>query len=331
MKILVTGAAGFIGSAMSRALLAAGHEVVGVDNLNAYYDPALKQARLDWIGDADGFTFERMDFSDSSAVEKLGADHRFDVIVHLGAQAGVRYSLEDPHAYAQSNLVGQLNLLELARAQQPRHFLYASSSSVYGGNQKLPFSVGDRVDRPVSFYAATKRSGELMAESYAHLYRLPMSGLRFFTVYGPWGRPDMAMWLFTEALYKGETIRLFNQGEMRRDFTYIDDIVAGMMGLIDKPPADDGSEKPGGSIAPHAIFNIGNNRPEELGHLLATLEAATGRKAITELAPMQAGDVEATYADIEALSALTGFQPTTTIETGAKAFVDWYAAYHDIN
>ncbi|MCJ7420309.1 NAD-dependent epimerase/dehydratase family protein [Sphingomicrobium astaxanthinifaciens] len=331
MTILVTGAAGFIGSATCKALLERGERVVGIDNLNAYYDPALKRARLDWIGAPSGLTFEKIDFADRAAMADLGRRHRFNRIIHLGAQAGVRHSLRQPHDYADANLVGHLNLLELARAQEPAHFVYASSSSVYGGNEAMPFSVADRVDHPVSLYAATKRAGELMSESYAHLYRVPMTGLRFFTVYGPWGRPDMAMWLFTEALYKGETIRLFNHGRMRRDFTYIDDIVGGILACLERPPADDGSEKPGGSKAPHALFNIGNHQPEKVATLVAILEEATGRKARTELAAIEPGDVPATFADIAPLQAATGFSPTTPLETGARAFVRWYADYHDLS
>ncbi|WP_265562392.1 NAD-dependent epimerase/dehydratase family protein [Sphingomicrobium arenosum] len=330
MTILVTGAAGFIGSATAKHLLGRGETVVGIDNLNAYYDPALKHARLDWIGDHPDFTFEKLDFSDRAAVEDLKQRYRFSSIVHLGAQAGVRNSILKPHDYADANLVGHLNMLELARAHEPAHFVYASSSSVYGGNEKMPFSVDDRVDHPVSLYAASKRANELMSESYAHLYRVPMTGLRFFTVYGPWGRPDMAMWLFTEALFRGQPIKLFNHGKMRRDFTYVDDIVSGIIGCLDHPPADDGSAKQGGSRAPHAIYNIGNNNPEEIGTLVDILEDATGRKAQIEMADMQPGDVPATYADIDPLKAAIGFSPTTSLDTGARNFVRWYADYHDI-
>ncbi|MEN3971095.1 NAD-dependent epimerase/dehydratase family protein [Sphingomicrobium sp. XHP0235] len=331
MTILVTGAAGFIGAHVAKALLERGETVLGIDNLNAYYDPSLKRARLDWIGSPEGWTFEEADFSDRSMVERLASDTDVQAIVHLGAQAGVRHSIDAPHDYADSNLVGQLNILELARARNVRHLVYASSSSVYGGNEAMPFSVENRVDHPVSLYAASKRAGELMAESYAHLYRVPMTGLRFFTVYGPWGRPDMALWLFTKALFEDEPLTLFNHGRMRRDFTFIDDIVAGVIACLDRPPADDRSVKPGGSKAPHAIFNIGNNRPEEIGDLVAILERATGRKAKVKMADMQPGDVPATYADIDAFTAATGFTPSTSLEEGASAFVRWYADYHDLD
>src|SRR4051794_24188754 len=262
MAVLVTGAAGFIGAATSRALLERGDEVVGIDNLNDYYDPKLKQARLQNLQQQFGnrFHFERVDFADAEALKSFTDTVEIDAIVHLGAQAGVRYSLENPAAYVQSNLVGHANMLELARTRQPRHMVYASSSSVYGGNKSLPFRVEDRVDHPLSLYAATKKADELLSESYSSLYRLPLTGLRFFTVYGPWGRPDMAMWIFTKALYAGEPLPLFNGGEMRRDFTYIDDIVRGVIACLDKPPLDDGQVKAGGSMAPHALYNIGNSR-----------------------------------------------------------------------
>ena len=330
MKILVTGAAGFIGSHVTRLLLSRGDEVVGIDNLNAYYDPTLKQARLDSIGTPPGFTFEKMDFSDRQQTDALAQRHSFDGIVHLGAQAGVRHSLTHPHDYVDANLVGHLNILELARHQRVDHMVYASSSSVYGGNTKLPFSVDDRVDHPVSLYAATKRANELMSESYAHLYRLPLTGLRFFTVYGPWGRPDMAMWIFAKAMFAGEPIQLFNHGRMERDFTYVDDIVAGVVASLDRPPADDEAVKPGGSRAPHAIHNIGNNRPEKLETLIALLERETGQRADIRHADMQPGDVPATYADIEAFHDVTGFRPQTSLADGVARFVRWYAAYHGI-
>jgi UDP-glucuronate 4-epimerase len=326
MATLVTGAAGFIGYHVARALLERGERVVGIDNLNPYYDPRLKQDRLAELGKiaADRFRFEQVDFADADALESRLADAEFDRIVHLGAQAGVRYSLENPRAYVSANLMGHLNLLELARSRRTRHFVYASSSSVYGGNTSLPFRVEDRVDHPVSLYAATKRADELISETYAHLFRLPMTGLRFFTVYGPWGRPDMAMWIFTRRILAGEPVTLFNHGRMRRDFTYVDDIVAGLIACHDRPPADDGAEKPGGSHSPHAIYNIGNNRPEDLMRMVALLEAACGRAARIELQPMQPGDVPETFADIGPIQADHGFRPSTPIEAGIPLFVDWF-------
>ncbi|HEY6047694.1 MAG TPA: GDP-mannose 4,6-dehydratase [Sphingomicrobium sp.] len=330
MAVLVTGAAGFIGAATSRALLERGEDVVGIDNLNDYYDPRLKQARLARLQQQFGnrFRFERLDFSDASALASLAED--FDRIVHLGAQAGVRYSLENPGAYVQSNLVGHMNMLELARARQPRHMVYASSSSVYGSNKSLPFRVEDRVDHPLSLYAATKKADELISESYASLYRLPLTGLRFFTVYGPWGRPDMAMWIFTKALFAGEPLPLFNRGEMRRDFTYIDDIVSGVIACLDSPPLDDGSLKAGGSTAPHALYNIGNSCSEDLMRVVELLEQATSRKALLEPQPMQPGDVKETYADISAIERDLGFAPTTSIDEGVPRFVSWYREYHKV-
>ena len=330
MAVLVTGAAGFIGAATARALLDRGGEVVGIDNLNDYYDPMLKQSRLARLKQdfGDAFTFERVDFADASALARFADAQDFDRIVHLGAQAGVRYSLENPQAYVQSNLVGHCNMLELATARRCGHFVYASSSSVYGGNKSLPFRVEDRVDHPLSLYAATKKADELLSECYASLHRLPSTGLRFFTVYGPWGRPDMAMWIFTRALYAGEPLPLYNGGEMRRDFTYIDDIVRGVIACLDSPPADDGSSKAGGSNAPHAIYNIGNNRSEDLMRVVELLEQATGRKALIDPRPMQPGDVKETFADISAIERDHGFAPTTTIDDGVPRFVDWYREYH---
>jgi UDP-glucuronate 4-epimerase len=330
MAVLVTGAAGFIGSETARALLERGDTVVGIDNLNDYYDPSLKRARLDRLGRQFGnrFHFERVDFADSSELKRVADEHDLDGIVHLGAQAGVRYGLENPQAYVQSNLVGHCNMLELVRARRPRQFVYASSSSVYGGNKSLPFRVEDRVDHPLSLYAATKKADELLSESYSSLYHLPMTGLRFFTVYGPWGRPDMAMWIFTRALYAGEPLPLFNGGEMRRDFTYIDDIVRGIVSCLDSPPVDDGSNKAGGSIAPHAIYNIGNSRSEDLMRVVALLEQATGRKALLSPEPMQAGDVRETFADISAIERDHGFEPKVTIDEGVPRFVQWYREYH---
>jgi UDP-glucuronate 4-epimerase len=330
MAVLVTGVAGFIGASTARVLLDRGEEVVGIDNLNDYYDPSLKQARLDNLSRQYGnrFRFERVDFSDADELGRLAESAELDRIVHLGAQAGVRYSLENPQAYVQSNLVGHCNMLELARAVRPRHFVYASSSSVYGGNKSLPFRVEDRVDHPLSLYAASKKADELLSECYASLYRLPMTGLRFFTVYGPWGRPDMAMWIFTRALYAGEPLPLYNGGEMRRDFTYIDDIVRGVVACLDGPPADNGTVKAGGSNAPHAIYNIGNSRSEDLMRVVELLEAATGRKALIDPQPMQPGDVKETFADISAIERDHGFQPSTTIDQGVPRFVAWYRNYH---
>jgi UDP-glucuronate 4-epimerase len=324
VKVLVTGVAGFIGAAVARALLARGDQVLGIDNLNDYYDPALKRGRLATL-EGPGFTFKQIDFASEF---DLGGES-FDRVIHLGAQPGVRYSLENPHAYVKSNIVGHLNMLELARARQ-LSMVYASSSSVYGNNAKMPFSVDDRVDHPASLYAATKKADELMSETYAHLYRIPLTGLRFFTVYGPWGRPDMAPWLFTKAILAGEAIRVFNQGKMSRDFTYIDDIVAGVLACSDQPPVDDGAIKPGGSIAPHAIYNIGNNQPEPLMRFIEVIEAATGKNAIRDFQPMQPGDVPATYADINAISRDHGYAPTTSLDAGIPKFVEWFRSYHGI-
>ncbi|GAA4017972.1 SDR family NAD(P)-dependent oxidoreductase [Sphingomonas swuensis] len=327
MAILVTGCAGFIGMHVARALLARGEAVVGVDDCNDYYDPRLKQARLDEIEKAGGdFSFHRLDFSDAGLLEGALAGAEIDRIVHLGAQAGVRYSLEQPAAYVRSNLVGHANILELARRRQVRHLVYASSSSVYGGGTTLPMSADQRANLPLSLYAATKRADELMSESYAHLFAIPQTGLRFFTVYGPWGRPDMAMWLFTDAVLEGRPIRLFNAGRMRRDFTFVDDVVEGVLRVLDRPPLADGSEKPGGSVAPHALYNIGNNRSEELGELVRLIERATGRTAIVEQAPLQPGDMIDTFADIEPLRRDFGFAPRTRLDEGVPRFVDWFTA-----
>jgi len=332
MTTLVTGAAGFIGFHVARRLLARGEQVIGIDNLNDYYSPALKQARLDkqQSDHAEAFRFIRADFADQAALGAALDALEFDRIVHLGAQAGVRYSITNPRAYVQSNLVGHLNMVELARHRASSHFVYASSSSVYGGNATLPFRVEDRVDHPLSLYAATKKADELMSETYANLYRLPQTGLRFFTVYGPWGRPDMAMWLFAEAILSGRPIDVFGEGNMRRDFTYIDDIVTGVVAALDNPPADDGAEKAGGSRGPHRIYNIGNHRSEELTHMIALIEEACGRKAEMRLLPMQPGDVRDTYADISAIERDLGFRPTTTIAEGVPRFVQWYRAFHGV-
>jgi UDP-glucuronate 4-epimerase len=333
MTVLVTGSAGFIGAATARALLErGGADVVGIDNLNSYYDPTLKQARLDGLAKQFGnrFRFERVDFADAEALNRVVDGIELSGIVHFGAQAGVRHSLENPGAYIQSNLVGHANLLELARERQPRHMVYASSSSVYGGNRSLPFRVEDRVDHPLSLYAATKKADELLSESYSNLFRTPLTGLRFFTVYGPWGRPDMAMWVFTKALFAGEPLPLFNGGEMRRDFTYIDDIVRGVVACLDSPPADDGSVKAGGSTGPHAIYNIGNSRAEDLMRVVELLEQATGKRALIDPQPMQIGDVKETFADISAIESDLGFEPRTTIEEGIPRFVQWYREYHGL-
>jgi UDP-glucuronate 4-epimerase len=327
MTVLVTGAAGFIGFHVARALLERGEDVVGIDNLNDYYDPRLKQDRLDALPATNRFRFIKADFAEHEALEAALAEVHLDRIIHLGAQAGVRYSIDNPRAYVSANLAGHLNLLELARQRSVRHFVYASSSSVYGGNKSLPFRVEDRVDHPISLYAATKKADELMSETYAHLYRFPATGLRFFTVYGPWGRPDMAMWIFTKKIRAGEPIELFNQGRMRRDFTYIDDIVAGVLAALDAPPADDGAVKAGGSVAPHRLYNLGNNRSEELMRLVGLIEAACGRKAELALLPMQPGDVAETYADITDAARDLGYRPSTTIDRGVPSFVDWFTAY----
>jgi UDP-glucuronate 4-epimerase len=332
MQVLVTGAAGFIGAATARVLLERGDEVVGIDNLNDYYDPALKRARLERLASRfdNRFRFAPVDFADADALAELADRSGFDRIVHLGAQAGVRYSIENPAAYVRSNLVGHCNMLELARQRRSSHFVYASSSSVYGSNPSLPFRVEDRVDHPLSMYAATKKADELLSESYASLYKLPATGLRFFTVYGPWGRPDMAMWVFTKALYAGEPLPLFNRGEMRRDFTYIDDIVRGVVACLDGPPADDGAEKAGGSVSPHALYNIGNHRSEDLMRVVELLEQATGKTALLSRQPMQPGDVKETFADISAIERDHGFRPTTTIDEGVPLFVRWYRDYHQL-
>ncbi len=330
MTILVTGAAGFIGMQVADRLLADGRAVIGIDNMNDYYPVSLKQARIAALQAAHGklFTFLELDFAEMDALRAALSGHVIEAIVHLGAQAGVRYSLQNPHAYVRSNVAGHVNMLELARERRVRHLVYASSSSVYGGNDSLPFRVEDRTDHPVSLYAATKRADELMSETYAHLFRVPMTGLRFFTVYGPWGRPDMAMWIFTNKILAGTPIPVFNHGRMQRDFTYIDDIVTGVVGCLDNPPVDDGAPKAGGSRAPHRLYNIGNNRPEELMHLIAVLEDACGRKAEIDFQPMQPGDVHATFADISAIASDIGFAPTVGIEEGVPRFVSWYRDYH---
>jgi UDP-glucuronate 4-epimerase len=332
MTVLITGAAGFIGFHLARRVMARGETVIGIDVLNDYYQVSLKHDRLAALVQEFGnlFRFVQLDFADHAALTNALAGEDFDRIVHLGAQPGVRYSIQNPHAYVQSNLVGHLNLLELARHRGVGHMVYASSSSVYGGNDTLPFRVEDRVDHPLSLYAATKKSDELMSETYAHLYRLPLTGLRFFTVYGPWGRPDMGVWLFTKAILAGDPIDVFGHGDMRRDFTYIDDIVSGVVAALDNPPPDDGQEKAGGSRTPHRLYNIGNHRSEELGRLIEVIEQACGRVAEKRMLPMQPGDVRDTYADITAIERDLGFQPTTSIDQGVPAFVDWYRGYHKI-
>jgi UDP-glucuronate 4-epimerase len=337
--ILVTGAAGFIGFHVARRLLAEGRSVVGLDNLNDYYDPALKQARLNILREDSRFRFVQADLADRPSIDQLFATYRFAVVVHLAAQAGVRHSIDHPHAYADANLVGFLNILEGCRHHACRHLLYASSSSVYGANTKLPFSVTDNVDRPISLYAATKRANELMAHSYSHLYRLPVTGLRFFTVYGPWGRPDMAIFLFAKAIIEGRPIKLFNHGKMRRDFTYIDDVARVILRLIDRVPQSDlqgdlkGNLQGGkgeGDGTPARIYNVGNNRPEDLMHVVAVLEKELGRKAVKEMLPMQPGDVMETFADIDDLARDVGFKPQTSIEDGIRAFVAWYRDHYNL-
>ncbi len=329
MPCLVTGAAGFIGYHVCERLLARGGTVFGLDNLNPYYSVDLKRDRIAQLRarHGDAFRFIEADFADQAALHAALDGREFDRIVHLGAQAGVRYSIENPHAYVQSNLVGHLNLLELARARGSDHLVYASSSSVYGGNETLPFRVEDRVDHPLSLYAATKKSDELMSQTYAHLYRMPLTGLRFFTVYGPWGRPDMAMWIFTKAILEGRPIEVYGEGNMRRDFTYIDDIVTGVVAALDSPPPDDGEEKAGGSRAPHRLYNIGNHRSEELERMIGLIEQACGKKAERMLMPMQPGDVRDTYADISAIQRDLGFEPKTSIDEGIPRFVEWYRGY----
>ncbi len=328
MAVLITGAAGFIGAHVARALLSAGETVLGIDSLNAYYPIALKQARLGrLIGPHPAFRFVQADFADCAALAAAIDATPIDRIVHLGAQAGVRHSIEAPRDYVHSNLVGQLEILELARQRGVRHLVYASSSSVYGDAAQLPLDAENRADRPVSFYAATKKANEIMAESYAHLYRVPMTGLRFFTVYGPWGRPDMAPWRFAERIFAGVPLPLYNGGAMQRDFTYIDDIVAGVLGALARPPADDGNAKPGGSLSPHAVYNLGNDKPEKLGHFVDLLGKACGITPQLDLQPMQPGDVTATWADIAPARRDLGYDPATPLAVGIPAFIDWYRAY----
>jgi UDP-glucuronate 4-epimerase len=332
-KVLVTGAAGFIGFHLSRRLLADGCRVTGVDNLNPYYDVQLKKDRLARLTANGNFSFMETDLADRSALQRIFDDRPFDVVVNLAAQAGVRYSLENPHAYVESNLVGFVNLLECCRHKSVRHLVYASSSSVYGANTRMPFSVHHNVDHPVSLYAASKKANELMAHTYSHLYGLACTGLRFFTVYGPWGRPDMALFLFTRAILEGKPIQVFNHGKMQRDFTYIDDIVEGVvrvMGRLPQPdPAWSGDEPdPGISCAPYRLYNIGNNNPVQLMTFIETIEKALGKKADKQMREMQPGDVPATYADIDDLTADVGFKPSTPLAVGVREFVRWYREYY---
>ena len=332
MKYLVTGAAGFIGMHVAQILLARGDQVVGLDNLNAYYDPRLKHDRLARLEGQPGFSFVKLDVADRSAIAELFARERFDGVVHLAAQAGVRYSLVDPHAYIDSNIVGFTNILEGCRHHAVAHLVYASSSSVYGGNTVLPFSEHHAVDHPVSLYAASKKANELMAHTYSHLFGLPTTGLRFFTVYGPWGRPDMALFLFTKAILAGEPIQVFNHGQMVRDFTYIDDIAEGVVRTLDRPPRPDAgydrvAADPAGSWAPYRVFNIGNHDPVKLMDFIEAIERHTGQTAVKDFQPIQPGDVPATHADVEELAAWTGFRPATSIDSGVGRFVAWYRAY----
>ncbi|GAE31357.1 NAD-dependent epimerase [Halalkalibacter hemicellulosilyticus] len=335
MKILLTGTAGFIGMHLLERLISEGFEVVGLDNINSYYDLQLKDDRLKQIKKLKGFSFHKVDLVNREVLNREFEDQEIDVVVNLAAQAGVRYSLENPHAYVDSNVVGFVNILEACRHHQVKHLIYASSSSVYGANVKMPFSTSDEVNHPVSLYAATKKSNELMAHTYSHLYNIPTTGLRFFTVYGPWGRPDMAYFSFTKDIVEGKTIKVFNNGEMMRDFTYIGDIVDGIVRLLDKPPKADPNwnrEQPNASssYAPYKVYNIGNNQPVKLMDFIETLEKHLGIKAKKEFLPMQPGDVKATYADIDELQRDTGFKPSTTIDAGLKKFVDWYKKYYNV-
>ncbi len=332
---LVTGTAGFIGFHLAERLLQDGRRVVGVDNVNDYYDPSLKEARLQRLGNHRGFVNHRIGLHDRDALMAVFDDCKPSAVMNLAAQAGVRYSLENPQAYIDSNIVGFANILEACRKHEVGHLVYASSSSVYGLNTKMPFSVGDTVDHPISLYAASKKSNELMAHTYSHLYGIPTTGLRFFTVYGPWGRPDMALFLFTRAILAGEPIKVFNNGQMRRDFTYVDDIVEGVIRVTDRPAHPDpnwssGSPHPASSSAPYRLQNIGNNNPVELMHLIAVLEEALGKKAEKQMLPIQPGDVLAAYADIDPLIADVGFKPATSIEDGVAKFVEWYRGFYGV-
>nr|WP_255774967.1 NAD-dependent epimerase [Halomonas alkalisoli] len=334
--MLITGMAGFIGHAVAKCLSGQGHEIVGIDNLNEYYDVSLKQARLDDLADnCDDVRFIKLDLGDRVGMASLFRDQRFDRVIHLAAQAGVRYSLENPHVYADSNLIGHLNVLEGCRQQQVKHLVYASSSSVYGMNGKTPFDTADNVDHPVSLYAATKKANELMSHTYAHLYGVPMTGLRFFTVYGPWGRPDMAIFKFVKAMFEGKPIQVYNHGDMSRDFTYIDDIVEGIVRIADVIPQPNpdhvaATVRPDQSTAPNALYNIGYGAPVSLMAFIRALEAATGREAICEYLPMQPGDVPRTWADTEALLQATGYRPQVQVEEGVKRFVEWYRGFYNV-
>jgi UDP-glucuronate 4-epimerase len=335
MHILVTGAAGFIGSTLALRLLERGDRVLGLDNLNDYYDVGLKQARLARLHASPGFEFEKADIADRERMARLFGERRFDAVMHLAAQAGVRYSIENPAAYVDANLLGFGNVIEGARRSEVGHFVFASSSSVYGANAKLPFAEDDSIDHPVSLYAATKKANELMAHSYAHLYRLPCTGLRFFTVYGPWSRPDMAMIKFARGILAGEPIPVYNRGEMVRDFTYVDDIVEGVVRVIDQPARPDpawtaAAPRPSSSNAPYRIYNIGNNQPVKLMRYIEVLEQCLGRKAILDLLPLQAGDVLETIADVSRLELAVGFKPSTPIEVGIGRFVEWYRSYYKV-
>jgi len=335
MKVLVTGAAGFIGMHTSQLLLARGDQVVGLDNLNDYYEVQLKHDRLARLTPHAAFRFVKMDVADREGMARLFAEEKFDRVIHLAAQAGVRYSLQNPHAYVESNLVGFMNILEGCRYAKVQHLVYASSSSVYGGNTKMPFSEEDSVDHPVSIYAATKKANELMAHTYSHLYGIPTTGLRFFTVYGPWGRPDMALFLFTKAIIEGRPIDVFNHGKMKRDFTYIDDIVEGVVRTLDRvaeadPAYDPDLPNPGCSNAPFKVFNIGNNDPVELMAFVEAIEDAVGQKAEKNFMPLQDGDVPATYANTDALAASTGFAPGTPVPVGIARFGEWYRGYYKV-
>jgi UDP-glucuronate 4-epimerase len=335
MHIMITGAAGFIGSTLSHRLLERGDRVYGVDNLNDYYDPALKEARLKRLTEHPNFRFEKLDIADRDGMARLFRENRFDAVMNLAAQAGVRYSIQNPHAYIDANVVGFCNVLEGCRHGGVKHLVFASSSSVYGANVRQPFSEHDNVDHPVSLYAATKKANELMAHTYAHLYGLPCTGLRFFTVYGPWGRPDMALFLFTKGILEGTPIKVFNHGKMVRDFTFVDDIVEGVVRVIDRAPRPEPTwsgmqPDPATSYAPYRIFNIGNNQPVELMRYIEVLEECLGRKAIKEMLPMQPGDVPSTVADVSELEQATGFRPRTTVEEGVRRFVEWYREYHRV-
>lgn len=332
MKLLVTGAAGFIGFHLSQRLCAMGHEVIGIDNLNAYYDVQLKNDRLALLEPVSGFSFIKLDLADREGMAALFAEHGFDMVIHLAAQAGVRHSITAPFDYVDSNLTGMITILEGCRHHEVKHLVYASSSSVYGMNESMPFSTSDNVDHPVSLYAASKKANELMAHSYSHLYGLPTTGLRFFTVYGPWGRPDMAYFLFADAMTSGKPIKVFNYGKMRRDFTYIDDIVEGIVRVMAKPPVANPEWKDGdaaSSKAPYKVYNIGNNEPVELGLFIETIEKHLGIEAQKEMLPMQPGDVTATAADIQPLADDVGFAPSTSIDKGLGEFVSWYREYYD--